>query len=39
MAFLSPQASVKSVMDITGVSNMIRIYHDLETARERVMLA
>ncbi|SRR5260221_4743872 len=38
MAFLNPQANVKSVLDITGVSNMIRIYKDLETAKERLML-
>jgi anti-sigma B factor antagonist len=38
MAFLTPQANVKSVLDITGVSNAIRIYKDLETARERLML-
>jgi len=39
MAFLGPQANVRSVLDITGVSNMIRIYNDLETANERLMLA
>lgn len=39
MALLSPQANVKSVLDITGVSNMIRIYKDLETAQERLMTA
>jgi len=39
MAIVRPQANVRSVMDITGVSNMIRIYMDLETARERVLLA
>lgn len=39
MAFLSPQSNVKSVLDITGVSNVIRIYKDLETAKERLMSA
>jgi anti-sigma B factor antagonist len=39
MAFLNPQANVKTVLDITGVSHMIRIYKDLETARERLMSA
>jgi anti-anti-sigma factor len=39
MAFLAPQANVKAVLDITGVSNAIRIYKDLETARERLMSA
>jgi len=39
MALLDPQANVKSVLDITGVSNMIRIYKDLETAKERLLLA
>ena len=38
MAFLSPQANVKLVLDITGVSNMVRIYKDLDTARDRLML-
>lgn len=37
LAFLAPQANVKSVLDITGVSNAIRIYKDIETARERLM--
>ena len=39
MAFLAPQTNVKSVLDITGVSNAIRIYKDLETAKERLMSA
>ncbi|MEP6895969.1 MAG: STAS domain-containing protein [Chloroflexota bacterium] len=39
MALLNPQANVRSVMDITGVSNMIRIYKDVETAQERLKLA
>jgi len=39
MAFLTPQANVKTVLDITGVSNAIRIYKDLETAKERLKLA
>ena len=39
MAFLNPQPNVKSVLDTTGVSNMVRIYKDLETARERLMSA
>lgn len=39
MAFLNPQSNVKSVLDLTGVSTMIRIYKDLKTARERLMSA
>jgi anti-anti-sigma factor len=39
MAFLNPQANVKTVLDITGVANMVRIYKDLETAKERLLLA
>ena len=39
LAFLAPQVNVKSVLDITGVSNAIRIYKDLEAAKERLMLA
>ena len=38
MAFINPQMGVKTVLDITGVSNMIRIYHDLATAKERLRL-
>ena len=37
MGLLAPQPNVKSVLDLTGVSNMLRIYHDLETAQERLM--
>jgi anti-sigma B factor antagonist len=36
LAFLSPQPNVKSILDITGVSHVIRIYKDLETAKERL---
>ena len=36
MAFLSPQSNVKSVLDLTGVSTIIRIYNNLETAKERL---
>lgn len=39
MAFLSPQANVKSVLDITGVSTIIRIYNNFETAQERMKAA
>lgn len=39
LAFLAPQANVKTVLDITGVSTMIRIYKDLETAKERLKSA
>jgi anti-sigma B factor antagonist len=37
MGLVGPQPNVKSVLDVTGVSNMLRIYHDLETATERLM--
>ena len=36
LAFLSPQPNVKSILEITGVSHVIRIYNDLETAQERL---
>ena len=39
LAFLSPQANVKTVLDITGVSTMIRLFKDLETAKERLRSA
>jgi anti-anti-sigma factor len=36
LAFLSPQPNVRSILEITGVSHVIRIYNDLETAQERI---
>ena len=39
LAFLNPQSNVKSILDITGVSHVIRIYNDLETAQERLRIA
>jgi anti-sigma B factor antagonist len=39
LAFLNPQANVRSILDITGVSHVIRIYNDLETAQERLKSA
>jgi len=39
MALLNPQANVRSVLDITGVSTIIRIYNNLETAKERMLIA
>jgi anti-anti-sigma factor len=39
MALLNPQTNVKLVLDITGVANMVRIYKDLETAKDRLMQA
>jgi len=37
MGLLNPQANVRSVLDLTGVSTMIRIYNDIETAKERLI--
>jgi len=39
LAFLSPQPNVKSVLEITGVTHVIRVYNDLETARARLQSA
>lgn len=39
LAFLNPQSNVRSILDMTGVSHIIRIYSDLETAQERVKSA
>jgi anti-anti-sigma factor len=39
LAFVSPQMNVKSVLDLTGVSHMIRVYPDVETGKSRVMTA
>jgi anti-anti-sigma factor len=36
LAFLNPQSNVKSILDITGVSHVIRIYNDLETGQARL---
>ena len=38
-ALLAPQPNVKSILDITGVSHIIRIYNDLETAQKRLKSA
>jgi anti-anti-sigma factor len=39
LAFLNPQPNVKSILDITGVSHVIRIYNDIETAEARLKSA
>ena len=39
LALFAPQPNVKSVLDITGVSHMLRIYNDLETAQKRLKAA
>lgn len=36
LAFLNPQSNVKSILDITGVSHVIRIYNDLETGQAQL---
>ena len=36
LALLAPQPNIKSVLDITGVSHVVRIYNDLETAQKRL---
>jgi anti-sigma B factor antagonist len=39
LAFVNPQMNVKAVMEMTGVSHMIRVYPDVETGKSRVMNA
>ena len=39
LAFVNPQMNVKSVLEMTGVSHMIRTYPDVETGRSRIMSA
>ena len=36
LALLKPQPNVKYILDMTGVSHTIRIYYDLETAKEHL---
>ena len=36
LALLNPQPNVRSILDITGVSHVIRIYNELETAQGRL---
>ena len=38
LALLNPQVHVKSVLDIAGISNMVKIYRDLETAKARLLI-
>ena len=39
LALVKPQPNVKYVLDITGVSHILRIYNDIETAQARVKSA
>jgi len=39
LALVNPQPNVKSILDITGVLHMVRIYKDIETAQERIRQA
>lgn len=39
LALLNPQPTVKTVLDITGVTHMIRVYYDLKTACARIQHA
>lgn len=39
MALLSPQPNVKYVLEITGVTHMLRLYNDLRTAQQRLKTA
>ncbi len=39
MALVAPQTNVKAVLEMTGVTHMIRIYKDMATARERLIQA
>jgi anti-anti-sigma factor len=39
LALINPQPNVKSILDITGVLHLIRVYKDIETGRERVKQA
>lgn len=39
MALLTPQPNVKYVLEITGVTHILRLYNDLETAQQRLKAA
>jgi len=36
MAFVNPQINVKAVLEMTGVSHVIRTFPDIETGRARI---
>ena len=36
LALVAPQTNVKAVLDMTGVSHIIRIYNDIESGKTRV---
>ena len=37
LALVAPQTNVKAVLEMTGVTHMIRLYKDMTTAREKLM--
>jgi anti-anti-sigma factor len=39
LALINPSANVKAVLEMTGVTHMIRVYKDLATAQARVKAA
>lgn len=39
MALLAPQPNVKYVLEITGVTHILRLYNDLESAQQRLKAA
>lgn len=36
LALVAPNPNVKAVLDMTGVSHIVRIYNDIESAKTRV---
>ncbi|MFN8412584.1 MAG: STAS domain-containing protein [Anaerolineales bacterium] len=38
IAFISPQGNVASVLDVTGISSMVPIHPDLETAQAKTLV-
>ena len=36
MVLVAPQPNVKYVLEITGVTHVLRVYNDLETAQQRI---
>lgn len=36
LVLINPQSNVRSILDMTGVLNAIRMYNDIETALEKI---
>ncbi len=39
LALVAPQPNVKYILEITGVTHVLRVYNDMETAQQRIRFA